>query len=69
MEGRLSLLPRTSKLNMSLKEQISKRQTLTGDSSIRQDIYRIIKHLNQKHVLNNYKSLSKLEKEQLQGIK
>ena len=63
----MSLIPRTSKMNMSYKEQLSKRQTLTGDSSIRQDIYKIIKHLNQKHVLANYKSLSKAEKEELQG--
>ena len=60
-------MPRTSKMNMSYKEQISKRQTLTGDSSIRQDIYHIIKHLKQRHVLNNYKTLTKKQKEDLQG--
>jgi hypothetical protein len=54
-------------MNISFKEQISKRQTFTGDSSINQDIYKIIKYLNQKHVLNNYKSLSKKDKEALQG--
>lgn len=66
-EDRMGLIPRTSKLNISYKEQLSKRQTLTGDSSIRQDIYTIIKHLNQKHVLNNYKKLTKKQKEDLQG--
>ena len=63
----MGLLPRSSKMNMSLKEQMSKRQTLTGDSSIDQGIYKIIKYLDQKHVLNNYKSLSKKEKQDLQG--
>ena len=63
----MNFKPRNSKLNISLKQQISNRQTLTGDSSIRQDIYRIIKHLNQQHVLINYKSLNSLEREKLQG--
>lgn len=58
---------RNSKLSQSKQQDDDKRFTLTGDSRIRQDIYTIMKHSNQKHVLNDYLSLTKEEQVKFQG--
>lgn len=62
-----NMLVRNSKLSLSKQQDDEKRFTLTGDSRIRQDIYTIMKHSNQKHVLNDYLSLTKEEQIKFQG--
>ena len=66
------MIPRMSKLSKNKNPNFNipggfPRKTFTGDISIRQDIYQIIKHLDQKHVLFNYDDLNAKEKEELQG--